>query len=191
MGIGTAIYSNGYLDRIGQFMALLGSAIPSFWLAFIFIYIFSVQYGLLPPMGRSNWKSLVLPAVTLGVGIGTVYARVLRANMIELMNQNFVKAAKARGLSKSRILVFQVLKHAFLPIVTMLGTSFAFMLGGSIIIESIFSWPGLGNYIIDAISLRDYPVIQGYVIFASFLFVSIHILVDIIYVLLDPRLRVS
>ncbi|WP_332690662.1 nickel ABC transporter permease [Halalkalibacter lacteus] len=191
MGIGTAIFSNGYLDRLGQFMALLGSSIPSFWLAFILIYIFSVQYGWLPPMGRSNWKNLVLPAVTLGVGMGTVYARVLRANMIELMNQNFVKAAKARGLSKSRILVFQVLKHAFLPIVTMLGTSFAFMLGGSIIIESIFAWPGLGKYIIDAISLRDYPVIQGYVIFASFLFVSIHILVDIIYVLLDPRLRVS
>ncbi|MFC0471943.1 nickel ABC transporter permease [Halalkalibacter kiskunsagensis] len=191
MGIGTAIYPNGYLDRVGQFMALLGSAIPSFWLAFIFIYIFSVHFGLLPPMGRSNWKSLVLPAVTLGVGMGTVYARVLRANMIELMSQNFVKAAKARGLSIRRILVFQVLKHAFVPIVTMLGTSFAFMLGGSIIIESIFAWPGLGKYIIDAISLRDYPVIQGYVIFASFLFVSIHILVDIIYVLLDPRLRVS
>jgi peptide/nickel transport system permease protein len=189
LGIGTAIYSNGYFDRIGQFMALLGSAIPSFWLAFILIYFFSVQFGWFPSMGRGNWQNLVLPSITLGLGMGTIYARLLRANMLELMNQTFVKAAKARGISKSRILLFQVLKHAFLPIVTMLGTSFAFMLGGSIIIESIFSWPGLGRYIIEAISLRDYPVIQGYVIFASFLFVSIHILVDIIYVILDPRLR--
>ncbi|WP_332630539.1 nickel ABC transporter permease [Halalkalibacter flavus] len=189
LGIGTAIYSNGYFDRIGQFMALLGSAIPSFWLAFILIYFFSVQFGWFPSMGRGNWQNLVLPSITLGLGMGTIYARLLRANMLELMNQTFVKAAKARGISKSRILLFQVLKHAFLPIVTMLGTSFAFMLGGSIIIESIFSWPGLGRYIIEAISLRDYPVIQGYVIFASFLFVSIHILVDMIYVILDPRLR--
>jgi peptide/nickel transport system permease protein len=189
-GISTAIYSNGWLDRMGRLMALLGSSIPSFWLGFLFIYIFSVQYGWLPSTGRSTWKHLVLPALTLGLGMGTVYARVLRTNMLEMMNQNFVKAAKARGLSIRYILVFQILKHAFLPIVTMLGTSFAFMLGGSIIVESIFSWPGLGRYIVEAINMRDYPVIQGYVIFASFLFVSIHIVVDVIYVWLDPRLRV-
>ncbi|MCM3675845.1 MULTISPECIES: nickel ABC transporter permease [Peribacillus] len=190
IGISTAIYSHGWLDRMSRLMALLGSSIPSFWLGFLFIYFFSVQYGWLPSTGRSTLKHLVLPALTLGLGMGTVYARVLRTNMLEMMNQNFVKAAKARGLSIRRILVFQILKHAFLPIVTMLGTSFAYMLGGSIIVESIFSWPGLGSYIVEAINKRDYPVIQGYVIFASFLFVSIHIVVDVIYVWLDPRLRV-
>jgi peptide/nickel transport system permease protein len=190
MGVSTAIYSNGWLDLIGRFMALLGSSIPSFWLGFLFIYFFSVQYGWLPSMGRGTSKHLILPAITLGLGMGTVYARVLRTNMLEMTNQYFVKAAKARGLSKKRILVFNVFKHAFLPVVTMLGTSFAFMLGGSIIVESIFSWPGLGRYIVESINMRDYPVIQGYVIFTSFLFVSLHIVVDIIYVLLDPRLRV-
>lgn len=191
IGISTAMYSTGWLDRMGRAMALLGSAIPSFWLGFVFIYVFSVQYGWLPSMGHGTWRHLILPALTLGLGMGTVYARILRSNMREMMNQNFVKAARARGLSNSHILLFQVFQHAVLPIVTMLGTSFAFMLGGSIIVESIFSWPGLGKYIMKAIQLRDYPVIQGYVIFASFLFVTIHIIVDFISVLVDPRLRVG
>jgi peptide/nickel transport system permease protein len=190
LGITTAIYSNGWLDLVGRLMALFGSAIPSFWMGFLLIYFFSVQYGWLPSMGRGTLKHLILPAITLGLGMGTIYARVLRTNMLEKMNQHFIKAAKARGMSKMRIFVFQVFKHAFLPVVTMLGTSFSFMLGGSIIVESIFSWPGLGKYIVEAINMRDYPVIQGYVMFTSFLFVSIHIVVDIIYVLLDPRLRV-
>lgn len=171
-------------------MALLGASIPSFWLGFLLIYFFSVRYGWFPSMGRGSVKHLILPAITLGLGVGTIYARILRTNILEMMEQPFVKAAKARGLSKRRIIVFQVFKHAFLPVLTMLGTSFAFMLGGSVIVESIFSWPGLGKYIVEAINMRDYPVIQGYVMFTSFLFVSIHIIVDMIYVWLDPRLRV-
>ncbi|WP_100407085.1 nickel ABC transporter permease [Bacillus solitudinis] len=190
VGVSTAIYSNSWVDRLGKWMAMLGAAMPSFWLGLLFIYFFSVQYNWFPSMGRGSWKHLVLPAITLGVGLGTVYARVLRTNLLEMMNQPFVKAARARGISRGQIILFQLMKHAFLPIVTMLGTSFAFMLGGSIIVESIFSWPGLGQYIIEAIKLRDYPVIQGYVILATFLFVSIHFLVDIIYSVLDPRLRV-
>lgn len=190
LGISTAVYSTGCLDRMGRALALLGSSIPSFWLGFLFIYVFSVKYGWLPSMGRGTWRHLVLPALTLGLGMGTVYARILRSNMIEMMNQNFIKAAKARGLSNSRILLFQVFQHAVLPIVTMVGTSFAFMLGGSIIVESIFSWPGLGKYIMKAIQLRDYPIIQGYVILSSFLFVTIHIIVDFLSVLIDPRLRI-
>ncbi|WP_227935531.1 nickel ABC transporter permease [Alkalihalobacillus deserti] len=191
IGISTAVWPNGWLNRFGKFLALLGSAVPTFWLGFLLIYFFSVQYGFLPTTGRGNWQHLVLPALTLGMGMGTVYARILRTNMLQLINQNFVKAAKARGFSTSRILLFQLLQHALLPIITMLGTSFAFMLGGSIIVETIFSWPGLGRYIIQAIMQRDYPVIQGYVIFASFLFILIHFLVDLIYGWLDPRLRMT
>ena len=188
-GIATALYSSGWLDLAGRSAALLGSSVPSFWLGFLLIYFFSVQFGWLPSMGRGTLAHLVLPALTLGLGLGTVYARVLRTSLLEAMNQPFVQASKARGLSKKRILIFHVLKHAFLPVVTMIGTSFAFMLGGSMIVESIFSWPGLGNYIIEAINKRDYPVIQGYVMITSFLFVSIHIAVDIIYKLVDPRMR--
>ncbi|MFC0560224.1 nickel ABC transporter permease [Halalkalibacter alkalisediminis] len=191
IGISTAVWSNGWLNQMSKFLALLGSAVPSFWLGFLLIYFFSVQYGALPTTGRGSWHHLVLPALTLGIGMGTVYARVLRTNMLELLNQNFVKAAKARGFSTRRILLFHLLQHAFLPILTMLGTSFAFMLGGSIIVETIFSWPGLGRYIIQAILQRDYPVIQGYIIFASILFITIHFLVDLIYGWLDPRLRIT
>ncbi|WP_046173447.1 nickel ABC transporter permease [Domibacillus indicus] len=190
LGISTSIYSKGWLNRIGKIMALFGSSIPSFWLGFLLIYFFSVRYGWLPSMGRGTLQHLVLPAVTLGLGLGTVYARVLRTSMLGILNQQFVTAAKARGFSGRRILVFQVFKHALLPIVTMLGTSFAFMLCGSIIVESIFSWPGLGRYIVEAIHMRDYPVIQGYVILTSFLFVFVHFAVDVIYALFDPRLRV-
>lgn len=191
MGISTAIYSHGLLNQVGRLMALLGSSIPTFWLGFLLIYFFSVQYGWLPSMGRGTVKHLFLPAITLGLGLGSMYARVLRTNMLEVMNQPFIKAAMARGLSKKRIFIFQVFKHAFLPVVTMLGTSFAFMLGGSIIVEEIFSWPGLGKYIVEAINMRDYPVIQGYVMLTTFIFVAIHNVVDMIYVWLDPRLRVS
>ncbi|MDN4493037.1 nickel ABC transporter permease [Ureibacillus aquaedulcis] len=190
MGISTAVYENGLADKIGRVLALLGSAIPTFWLGFLCIYLFSVSLGWLPSIGRGSFENLILPATTLGLGLGTVYARVLRAHMLELLQQPFVKASRARGLSKKRILVFQILKQALLPIVTMVGTSFAFMLGGSIIVESIFSWPGLGQYVIESINMRDYPVIQGYVVFAAILFVGIHMLVDFIYLLIDPRLRV-
>lgn len=190
LGISTAIYENGVVDKIGRVLALLGSAIPTFWLGFLCMYIFSVSLGWLPSMGRDNWTNLLLPATTLGLGLGTVYARVLRAYMLEMLQQPFVKASRARGISKNRILVFQIVKHALLPIITMVGTSFAFMLGGSIIVESIFSWPGLGQYVIESINMRDYPVIQGYVVFAAILFVAIHMAVDFIYLIIDPRLRV-
>ena len=154
------------------------------------MYLFSVHFGWLPSMGRNNWENLILPATTLGLSLGTVYARVLRMQMLEMLQQPFVKASRARGISKNRILIFQVLKHALLPIVTMIGTSFSYMLGGSIIVETIFSWPGLGRYVIESINMRDYPVIQGYVVFAAILFVAIHMLVDFIYLLIDPRLKV-
>lgn len=189
LGISTAVFEHGVVNKIGRVLALLGSAIPTFWLGFLCMYIFSVQLGWLPSIGRNTWENLILPATTLGLGLGTVYARVLRSHMLEMLQQPFVKASRARGISKNRILVYQVLKHALLPIVTMVGTSFAFMLGGSIIVETIFSWPGLGQYVIESINMRDYPVIQGYVVFAAILFVGIHMLVDFIYLIIDPRLR--
>ena len=191
LGIATSIYEKGIVDRLGRTAALLGSAIPPFLIGFLCIYIFSVQLGWLPSMGRSNWQNIILPAITLGLGLGTMHARVLRVHLLELMKQPFVKASKARGFSNAHILMFQLVKHAFLVIATLTGTNFAFMLGGSIIVESIFSWPGLGRYIIDSINMRDYPVIQGYVIFASILFVVIHTVVDLIYLIVDPRLRVQ
>lgn len=190
LGVIAAVHEKSLFDKIGRILSLLGSAIPTFWLGFLCIYIFSVRLGWLPSIGSEGWGNLILPSITLGLGLGTVYARVLRAHMLELLQQPFVKASRARGLSNKRILIFQIIKHASLPIVTVLGTSFAYMLGGSIIVETIFSWPGLGQYIVQAITMRDYPVIQGYVIFVACLFIFIHMTVDFIYLIIDPRLRV-
>ncbi|MFP3887777.1 ABC transporter permease [Priestia filamentosa] len=190
-GISTALRSQGIVNRFGKGLALVGSSLPSFWLGFLLIYICSVKYQLLPSMGRGSLENLVLPAITLGFGLGTVYARVLREHLLDVLHKPFVKAARARGQSEFSLLTGEVLKHAILPIITMTGTSFAFMLGGSIIVETVFSWPGLGRYIIDAINMRDYPIIQGYVIFTTFLFVLIHILIDILCSFVDPRLRAN
>ncbi|WP_025717022.1 nickel ABC transporter permease [Paenibacillus sp. 1-18] len=189
MGLAASVKSSGPLDRLSRLLALLGSSIPSFWLGFLLIYLFSVCLGWLPSMGRENWTNLVLPALTLGAGLGAVQARVLRAQMLELGDQNFVKAARARGFSHMHILFFELFKHAILPIFTLLGTNLSFMLAGNVIVETIFSWPGLGKYFIDAITQRDYPVIQGYVIFASFLIVGVQCLVDVVQTAIDPRLR--
>lgn len=187
-GMSTALRSQGIVNRFGKGLALVGSSLPSFWLGFLLIYICSVKYQLLPSMGRGSLENLVLPAITLGFGLGTVYARVFREHLLDVLQKPFVKAARARGQSELSLLTGEVLKHAILPIITMTGTSFAFMLGGSIIVETVFSWPGLGRYIIDAINMRDYPIIQGYVIFTTFLFVLIHILIDILCSFVDPRL---
>lgn len=190
-GMSTALRSQGIVNRFGKGLALVGSSLPSFWLGFLLIYICSVKYQLLPSMGRGSLENLTLPAITLGFGLGTVYARVLREHLLDVLQKPFVKAARARGQSEFSLLTGEVLKHAILPMITMTGTSFAFMLGGSIIVETVFSWPGLGRYIIDAINMRDYPIIQGYVIFTTFLFVLIHILIDILCSFVDPRLRAN
>ncbi|MED4069838.1 nickel ABC transporter permease [Priestia endophytica] len=191
LGMSTALRSQGIVNRFGEGLALVGSSLPSFWLGFLLIYIYSVKYQLLPSMGRGSLENLVLPAITLGFGLGTVYARVFREHLLDVLQKPFVKAARARGQSEFSLLIGEVLKHAILPMITMTGTSFAFMLGGSIIVETVFSWPGLGRYIIDAINMRDYPIIQGYVIFTTFLFVLIHILIDILCSFVDPRLRAN
>lgn len=189
MGLAASVKSSGWLDRLSRLLALLGSSIPSFWLGFLLIYVFSVCLGWLPSMGREDWTHLVLPALTLGAGLGAVQARVLRAQILELGDRNFVKAAKARGFSRMHILFFEIFKHAILPVITLLGTNLSFMLAGNVIVETIFSWPGLGKYFIDAITQRDYPVIQGYVIFAAVLIVGVQCLVDVIQTAIDPRLR--
>ncbi|MFT9367973.1 nickel ABC transporter permease [Paenibacillus polymyxa] len=189
MGLAASLKVSGPLDRLGRLFALLGSSIPSFWLGFLLIYLFSVRLGWLPSMGREDWTHLVLPALTLGAGLGTVQARVLRAQMLELSDRNFVKAARARGFSRMHILFFELFKHAVLPMITLLGTNLSFMLAGNVIVETIFSWPGLGKYFIDAITQRDYPVIQGYVMFAAFLIVGVQCLVDVVQTVIDPRLR--
>lgn len=191
LGILAALYRRALADHLTRFGALLGASMPSFWMGLLLIYIFAVKLGLFPVMGRGGLRHLVLPAVTLAFGMSATYARLLRASMLEVLGQDFIRVARAKGLSEKWVVGRHALKNALLPVVTMLGLSFGQLLGGTVIVESIFAWPGVGKYCLESIFNRDYPVVQGYVLFMALVFVLVNMAVDVSYRMLDPRVRLS
>ncbi|MCL6449547.1 MAG: ABC transporter permease [Armatimonadetes bacterium] len=190
-GILSALYRHAFLDHLSRFGALFGASLPGFWLGLMLIYFFAVKLGVLPVMGRGGLRHLVLPAVTLGFGLAAVYARILRAGMLEVLGQDYIRVARAKGLKEKWVIGRHALKNALLPAVTLLGMSCGHLLGGAVIVETIFAWPGVGKFAVDAIFNRDYPVIQGYAFFMAAVFVLVNLLVDISYVFLDPRIRLE
>lgn len=191
IGILAALYRHALIDHLGRILALLGASLPGFWLGLLLIYFFSVKLRIFPVMGRGGPEHLVLPAVTLGFTMAATYARLLRASMLDVLGQDFIKVARAKGLQEKWVIGRHALKNAVIPAVTMFGMSFGGLLGGSVIIETIFAWPGVGKFAVDSIFNRDYPVIQGYVLFMALIFVLANLLVDISYGLLDPRIRLE
>ncbi|RJX29362.1 MAG: ABC transporter permease, partial [Dethiobacter sp.] len=179
------------IDHLNRLWALLGASLPGFWLGLMLIYFFAVRLGLLPVMGRGSLRHLVLPAVTLGFGMAAVYARILRASMLEALGQEYIRVARAKGLKEKWVIGRHALKNALLPAVTLLGMSFGHLLGGAAIVETIFAWPGVGKFAVDSIFNRDYPVIQGYALFMAVVFVLANLMVDLSYVSLDPRIRLE
>ncbi len=190
-GILSALYRHTLVDHLGRLGALAGASLPGFWLGLVLIYLFSVKLGILPVMGRGGLEHLVLPAVTLGFGMAAVYARVLRAGMLDVLGQDYIKVARAKGLKEKWVIGRHALKNALLPAVTLLGMSFGSLLGGAVIVETIFAWPGVGKFAVESIFNRDYPVIQGYALIMAVVFVLANLLVDISYVFLDPRIRLE
>ncbi|MDN5366051.1 MAG: peptide/nickel transport system permease protein [Thermacetogenium sp.] len=190
-GILAALYRHALLDHLSRICALLGASLPGFWLGLMLIYLFSVKLGIFPVMGRGGLNHLVLPAVTLGFGMAAVYARLLRSGMLEVLGQEYIRAARARGLRERWVIGRHALKNALLPAVTLFGMSFGHLLGGSVIVETIFAWPGVGKFAVDSIFNRDYPVIQGYALFMAVVFVVANLMVDLAYGLLDPRIRLE
>ncbi|ACA58940.1 nickel ABC transporter permease [Candidatus Desulforudis audaxviator] len=190
-GILSALYRHTLVDHLGRLGALAGASLPGFWLGLVLIYLFSVKLGILPVMGRGGLEHLVLPAVTLGFGMAAVYARVLRTGMLDVLGQDYIKVARAKGLKEKWVIGRHALKNALLPAVTLLGMSFGHLLGGAVIVETIFAWPGVGKFAVESIFNRDYPVIQGYALFMAVVFVLANLLVDISYVFLDPRIRLE
>lgn len=188
-GIISALYCNSIIDHIARIFALIGASMPSFWIGLLLIYSLAVKMKIFPVMGRGGFEHLVLPAVTLGFSMTAIYARMLRASMLEILGQDFIKVARAKGLKERWIIGRHALKNSLIPIVTLFGMSLGNLLGGSVIVETIFSWPGIGKFIISAILNRDYPVIQGFVLFMAVIFVLINLLVDISYGFIDPRIR--
>ncbi|MBS3968916.1 MAG: ABC transporter permease [Clostridia bacterium] len=191
LGVLAAVYKGTWVDNISRLFAFLGASMPAFWLGLILMYYFSVKYTLFPVMGRHGIASLVLPAVTLGMGMAATYTRLLRASILEVLGQDYIMAARARGLKERMVIVNHALKNALISIVTLFAMSLGYLLGGTVIVETVFSWPGIGKYAVDAIFNRDYPVIQGYVLWMAVIFVLANLLVDISYRFLDPRIRLE
>lgn len=189
LGILAAIYQNRWIDHISRLLAFAGASVPTFWLGLILIYLFSVKFSILPALEYGSIKNLILPSFTLGLGLAAVYARLLRAGLLESYSQEYIRAARARGLSEWRILRVHALRSALLPVITMFGMSFGSLLGGSVVVEMLFSYPGLGRLVVDAVFKRDYPLIQGYVLFTGVIVVFVNLFVDLSYRLLDPRIR--
>lgn len=189
IGVVTAVYQRTWIDNFGIVLAVLFYSIPTFWLGLMLILVFSVGLRILPVQGVGTWKHFVLPVTTLGVGQSALIARLTRSSMIEVLSTDYVRTARAKGLGQRRVLIRHALQNTLIPVITVVGLSVGGLLGGAVITESIFGLPGVGRLAIDAISNRDYPMIQGAVILVAASFVFVNLLVDIIYAFVDPRIR--
>ncbi|MEW6622889.1 MAG: nickel ABC transporter permease [Bacillota bacterium] len=189
IGIYSAMKKYSIMDNISMFAAMLGVSMPNFWLGLLLILFFSVHLGWFPVYGRQDVTSLVLPAVTLGTGTAAVTARLVRSSMLEVLKQDYIRTAYSKGLKEIIIIYKHALKNAFIPVVTVIGLQFGALLEGAVVVEVIFAWPGIGRLLVDAIFARNFPVIQGCVLIITIFYVMINLLIDILYVWLDPRIR--
>ena len=190
-GILSALYHNRPLDHIGRLFTLVISSFPSFWVALVLIIVCSLKLKLFPVGGMTGAKSIVLPAVTLSLGMMAATARMMRSSMLDVVNQDYIWVARSKGMKKRKIITRHALRNALPPIVTVIGLQIGHILGGAVVIENIFSWPGVGGLLIDAINAKDTPMIEGCVLMIAFGYAVVNLLVDIVYVFLDPRLKYS
>ncbi len=188
-GFVSAVRRNTVVDYISTVVALLGQSMPTFWLGIMLILFFSVQFQVLPSSGRGTWQHLVLPAITLGLFTTARITRLTRSGMLEVLNQDYIRTARAKGVSDPPVVWKHALKNAAIPIVTIVGIELGTLLGGSVITETIFAWPGVGRLSVQAIYNRDYPVVQAAVFLLATTFILVNLLVDLVYTYLDPRIR--
>ncbi|MFC5650353.1 nickel ABC transporter permease [Paenibacillus solisilvae] len=189
IGILAARFKDSILDFTAMSLTTFGVSVPSFWLGLILIMVFAVHLGWFPVAGGTGLIDLVLPAITLGVLASTVISRLTRSGMIEVLSLDFIRTARAKGLGEIAVLFGHAFRNAMIPVVTIVGLQVASLLGGTVIIEQVFNWPGLGTLAISAIASRDFPLIQGIILFIGFIFVVVNILVDLLYSLIDPRIK--
>jgi len=189
LGILSALRPNSKTSYITSIISLVGASTPVFWIALILIYVFSVSLRLLPSSGAESPRHIILPAITLSLVLMGNLTRITRSSVIEVLSSNHVLTAVAKGLKDRVIVIRHVLKNALIPIVTIMGLQIGNLLGGAIITETVFAWPGIGSLLIDAIFFRDYTLIQGIILFMVLVFIIINIVVDIIYAYIDPRIR--
>ena len=189
LGILAAVFRGTSIDHAAMTLALAGISMPNFWLGPLLAILFAVYLGWLPVSGTGGLTHLVLPAITLGAALAAILARMTRASVLEELRELYVLAARARGASRTRAVVRHAFRNSLIPVVTIIGLQFGAVLTGTIITETIFAWPGVGRLLIQAINFRDYPLVQGCILFISFIYVMMNLLTDITYGLLDPRIR--
>jgi len=189
VGILSAVRRGSGVDFFGRIFSLIGISFPNFWLGIMLILVFAVHLKWLPASGFESFSHLILPSVTLGLILSGILARLVRSSMLEVLNQQYISTARSKGISNWSVIIKHGFRNALLPTVTFLGLQFGSLLGGTVIVEQVFSWPGIGTLIVDAINQRDYPVIQGGVIFLALIMVVVNLLVDLSYTLIDPRIK--
>ena len=189
VGIISATRQYSLIDNASMMGAMLGVSMPNFWLGLLLILFFSLYLGWFPVCGYGGFEYIVLPALTLGTGMTAITARLMRSNMLEVLRQDYIRTARAKGLGEKVVISKHALKNALIPIVTVIGMQFGRVLEGAVIVETIFAWPGIGKLLVDSIYARDFAMIQGGVLFVAAIFVIVNLVVDISYTYLDPRIR--
>lgn len=189
LGIISALKANKLTDKLASIFSLIGISMPNFWLGPLLIILFSIKLNLLPVSGFEGPQYLILPSITLGTALMAILVRMIRSSLLEVMGAEYVVTARAKGVSEFKIIWKHCLKNALIPVITIVGLQFGALLGGSIITETIFSWPGIGTLIIEAIRERNYPVVQGSVFILAMCFVLVNLLTDILYAIFDPRIK--
>lgn len=187
-GVLSAVHRGTWIDRTCQITALLGVSIPNFWLGYILILVSSLWLGLTPVAGSGTVGHLLLPAITLGTGIAAIVTRLVRTSMIDVLEEGYIDTARSKGVRERLVVYKHALRNALIPVVTIIGLQFGYVLNGAVVIETVFQRPGLGTLLVDAVFARDYPIVQGVVLITAFIFVLTNQLVDLAYLFLDPRI---
>lgn len=189
LGINAAVHQNGFADRLCMILALLGISIPVFWLALLMVIIFALQLRVLPSSGITSWTGYILPCIASSFGGMAGLARQSRSSMLEVIRSDFITTARSKGISEQEVIYKHALPNALIPIITIAGNKLALVFGGSVVIENVFSIPGIGTYMVNAVNNRDYPVVMGSVLFLAVIFAVVMVLVDLIYAYVDPRIK--
>lgn len=189
LGVIAAVWRDTAVDHAAMTVALAGISIPNFWLGPLLAIIFAVELGWLPVSGRGGWDSLVLPAISLGAALAAILARMTRATLLDELRELYVRAARARGVSRARAILGHALRNSLIPLVTIVGLQFGAVLTGAVITETIFAWPGVGRLLVQSIGFRDYPMVQGCILLIATTYVGVNLATDVVYGVLDPRIR--
>jgi ABC-type dipeptide/oligopeptide/nickel transport system permease component len=191
LGVLAGLRQNTWLDTVLMLLALAGVSIPVFWLGLLFILLFAVQLGWLPATGEGGWRGLILPAVSLAALSTATLARLVRSSIIEVLNQDFLRTSRAKGLHHGAIVLRHALPNALIPVVTVIGLQFGNLLSGAVITESVFARAGLGKLVVDSINSKDFPTVQGVILVLATIYVVVNLVVDLSYAVIDPRIRLQ